>query len=191
VKPLARHALFTVILAFSAIQTPAASESNPTAEVRPITLAGVKFLHRWTKDDQMEFTPAGQEDLQRWTDMVTLNRYRDARDGEGLAATANAVLGTYKANGAIVVRTDSVPRTNEHPAEYLMVVLFPRPEFIEAAFARFKIVDGTGASAVYSHREYGNGMEDRMRAWLEANGPAMEDALMDREKLPPANESQK
>jgi hypothetical protein len=187
--PLLKSAFLAAILAFPNLPTFAASE--PKAEIASLMLGGVKYLQRWTKDDQREFTPHGQEDLQRWTDMVTINRYRDVKDGDGLAATANAVLGTYKANGAIVVRTDSVPRTNERPAEYLMVVLFPRPEFIEAVFARFKLIDGAGTSAVYSHREYGDRKGDQMRAWLGANGPAMEGTLMSWDGVPTVNDPEK
>ena len=143
-----------------------------------------EYLHRWSKDDQHEFTPRGQEDLERWTDMMTLNRYRDVVDGEGLAAKANAVLELYKSNRAMVLRTDSVPRTTEKPAEFLIVVLFPNPNFIEATLTRFKISDGIGTSMVYSHREYGSKVGDQMSAWLKANCPTSEKALMDLDKIP-------
>ena len=56
------------------------------------SFAGVKYLHRYTKDNQHEYTPNGQEDLKTWTDMVTILLYPKANDGEALAATANAVL---------------------------------------------------------------------------------------------------
>ena len=67
------------------------------------------YWHRWSNNDQHEFTPRGQEDLQRWSDMVTINLYPEARDGEALAMTANAVLGNYNSHQAIVLKTDSVP----------------------------------------------------------------------------------
>src|SRR5438093_7611088 len=97
----------------------------------PSTLrfSGLAYLHRWSKDDQHEFTPRDQADLARWSDMVTINVYRRAKDGDGLAERANAVLENYNKNRAMVLKTDSVARTAEKPAEHLMVVLFPRPEF--------------------------------------------------------------
>ena len=101
--------------------------------------AAVKYFHRFTLDDQHEYTPRGQEDLNSWADMVTVNYYRKVKDGEALAATANAVLEKHKEFKALVIRTNSVPKTKEKPAEYLTVVLFPRPEFMEAVFARFRI----------------------------------------------------
>lgn len=142
------------------------------------SFSGVEYFHRFTKDGQREYTPRGQEDLKAWSDMVTIHVYRNVKDGEALAATANAVLETYKANKAMVVKTDSVPRSQGKPAEHLIVVLFPRPGFIEAAFARFVMRDGAGASVIYSHRIYGRKAGNPMSAWLEKNGPTAEQALM-------------
>jgi hypothetical protein len=162
----------------------ASTEGEATGGFAALSFGSIEYLHRWSKDDQHEFTPRGQENLGQWSDMLTVHRYRSVNSGESLAAMANAVLESYRRNNGIVVRTDSVPRTTEKPAEYLMVVVFPRPEFIEAVFARLKIVDGTGAAAIYSHREYGEKMRERMNAWLEANGPKTEDVLMSWEGFP-------
>jgi hypothetical protein len=161
---------------------PSAEQGKDTASV--VKFDGVGYLHRWSKDDQHEFTPSEQGDLDHWADMVTIHYYRQVVDGEGLAATANAVLGSYKSHGAVVVKTNSVPRTPEKPAEYLMIVVFPQPDFIEAVFTRFKIVNGTGASVIYSHREYGKKIGDQMSAWLKSHGPATEKALMSLENIP-------
>jgi len=162
-----------------------ASEAKPRDGRAPLIFAGTDYLHRWSKDDQHEFTPHGQEDLARWADMITIHHYRSVKEGESLASTANAVLENYKRNGARVLRTDAVPRTAEKPAEYLLVVLFPRPDFIETVFARFKLVGGIGSAAIYSHREYGQKIGDQMSAWLQKNGSNTEKALMAWEQIPP------
>ena len=148
------------------------------------TLAGIKYFHRFTKADQHEYTPDRQEDLKRWTDMVTINYYRQVRNGEALASAANSVLENYKANKALVIKTDSVPRTRDKPAEHLIVVLFPRADFIEASFARFRLHNGVGVSVVYSHRIYGNKSGNEMSAWLEKNGPATEQNLLKWDAMP-------
>jgi hypothetical protein len=165
------------------------SELLPTAAGKKgkagvFSFAGVEYFHRFTKDDEHEYTPDGQEDLKAWTDMVTIQVYRKAKDGEGLAATANAVLENYKANRALVVKTDSVPRTRDKPAEHLIVVIFARPEFIEAAFARFRMHDGLGSAVIYSHRIYGSRVGDQMSAWLKTNGPTKESTLMNWDAMP-------
>jgi hypothetical protein len=168
----------------------AKAEEQGTVGVRTkpsFTFREVGYFHRWSKDNQHEFTPDQQKDLTKWADMVTLNAYPDVSSDDELAAKANAVLENYKKHQAIVLKTASVPRTRERPAEHLIAVAFGRPTFIEVAFARFKLADGKGSSAVYSHRLYGEKIGDQMSAWLEANGPAVEKALMESKSLPSPN----
>ena len=140
--------------------------------------AGLEYQHRFSKGDLHEWTPTAQADLNKWKDMVTLNVYRHVKSGEDLAKAANSVLETYKANQAVVVRTNSVPRTDKAEAEHLIVVLFPRPDLIEASFARFYIRSGFGYSLVYGHRVYGKKAGNDMSTWLKANGPSIEKSLM-------------
>lgn len=149
-----------------------------------VALAGKEYFHRWSQADQHEYTPNSQEDLEHWSDIVTVNYYRTVSNGDGLAATANAVLENYKSHKAMVLRTNSVPRTPDSPAEYLIVVLFPQPQFIEAVFTRFKIVERTGLSVTYSHRIYGSKIGDEMHAWLRTNGPKTEKSLMALAEIP-------
>lgn len=155
-------------------------------ETVAFTFNGLSYVHRYSRGTLHEFTPKGQKDLTKWTEMVTVNVYGDVKDGEGLASKANAVLENYKANKAMVVRTDSVPRTPTRPAEHLIVVLFPQPQFIEAAFARFRMADGKGVSVVFSHRVYGTKAGDAMSAWLQKNGEKVEKALMAMKSVPKA-----
>ncbi len=163
-----------------------AEESGATgAQTKPaFVFQGVSYFHRWSKNEQHEFTPEKQEDLNKWSDMITLNGYPDVNDGESLAAKANAVLENYQKHQARVLTTNSVPRTAERPAEHLIAVLFAQPKFIEVAFARFRLADGQGCSCVYSHRIYGEKMADEVNVWLRANGPAIEKALMEWKSAP-------
>lgn len=161
-----------------------AAQAGKSAKAAAFSFADVPYFHRYTAGDQNEYTPAGQEDLNKWADMVTINYYRNAKDGEALATIANNVLETYKANRAVVIKTNSVPRTKDRPAEHLIVVSFGRPDFIEVAFARFRINAGIGTSVVYSHRVYGNKVGNQVSAWLEKNGAATERALMAWDSMP-------
>ena len=180
--------LFKIILVSLFFQNGSVAPTKATAVTQDKTPAfsfgDVKYFHRFTEKDQHEYTPAGQENLNAWTEMVTLLVYRNARDGDGLAATANNVLETYKANKAIVVKTDSVPRTKEKPAEHLIVVIFGRPEFIEVAFTRLRMYNGLGSAVVFSHRIYGKAVGDKMQDWLAKNGQATEAALMKWDAMP-------
>jgi hypothetical protein len=145
---------------------------------------GAGYLHRWSMNDQHEFTPKGQEDLEKWSDMITMNVYPNTHDGDALAVKANAVLENYKSHKGTVLRANSVPRTPDRPAEHFIGVVFGRPNFIEVAFARFKLLDGVGCSIVYSHRIYGEKVGDQMSAWLNDNGPKVEKVLMEWKDIP-------
>lgn len=178
---IACFALLCLSVATGEVLSQAADKTEKAAD---FSLADVGYFHRFTKDDQHEYTPDGQEDLKAWTDMATIQLYRKTKDGDALAATANAVLENYKTHKAVVVKTDSVPRTKELPAEHLIVVYFVRPEYIEAVFARFRMHDGMGTALIYSHRVYGKTAGKEMGAWLEKNGPATEKSLMKWDAMP-------
>lgn len=137
-----------------------------------------EYRHRWSQNGQHEFTPSGQDDLAKWTDMVTINFYPQAMDGDSLALVANQVLENYKSHQGKVLRTVSVPRTSDKPSEHLIVVVFGRPAFLEAVQARFKLVNGNGVAIIYSHRVYGKAAGPEMSTWLKDYGPSTEMALM-------------
>lgn len=149
-----------------------------------LTLAGTTFLHRWSRQDQHEFTPAGDEDLTRWADMLTLAVHPGVRSGEALAELANAVLARYRTNGKVLV-TRSVPRSASGAAQHLAVAVLGRPQFLEAAFARFLLHDGVGLVVVRSHRVHGTAAGPAMSRWLAEHGAATEEALMAWRSLPP------
>lgn len=157
---------------------------SPVQKHPAFTFDGAEYYFRWEKGNTREFTPKGQQDLDAWTDMVTVNDYPDVTDGEGLAARANTVLTVYQEHGGVVVRTSSIPRTDERPAEHLIVILFDREKFSEVAFARFLLRDKRAVSIVSSRRSYGASSADSIRAWVKKSAPSREKALMAFESLP-------
>lgn len=165
---LRRALLFLVVASAMGKEAPAA-----------FSFQHVDFFHRWSGGTQHEFTPATQEDLDHWTEMITINEYPSVDDGEKMASAANAVLGNYRSHDGKILKTSSLPATEKRPAEHFIAVMFSRPGFAEAAFARFKLVDGKGHSLVYSHRIYGDKAADEMKAWVKANGEKTENALLD------------
>jgi hypothetical protein len=154
------------------------------AEPKSFTFLDTTYVHRWSKANQHEFTPEEQDDLDKFEDMITVNGYPTVKDRDGLAAAANGVLENYKNAEAKILKTDSVPRTPEHEAEHFIAAVFGRPEFIEVAFARFRMVDGKGYSFVYSHRIYGKKAGDPMSGWLSEHGAEVEKALMESTSMP-------
>ncbi|HEV7499584.1 MAG TPA: hypothetical protein VGQ33_06240 [Vicinamibacteria bacterium] len=174
---MTRAAVLVVVLATASSSLGAEAKAAPILRFQQ-----VDFLHRWSKDGQHEFTPKGQEDLEHWTDMVTIDVHDEATDGDTLAALATQVVARYQAAGKIL-KTDSKPRTADHPAEHFAAAILPDPAFLEAAFARFLLVEGHGVVAVYSHRVYGKAGPE-MAAWLDAQGAKSEQALMAWEGVP-------
>ena len=116
------HSITIFLLLVVACSTVEAQQTRPAASpTKPVfVFNGVGYFHRWSKNNQHEFTPEKQEDLDKWSDMMTVNAYPDVQDGERLAQTANAVLDNYKRQQAKVLKTDSVPRTADRPAEHFI-----------------------------------------------------------------------
>jgi hypothetical protein len=177
--------LFVTLSASLAAQEP--PKSDQTAP-KTLSFGGVDYLHRWSKDGQNEFTPKGQEDLDKWRDMISINVHEAVVNGDQLADLANRVIGNYQSAGEIV-RTDSKPRTPQREAEHLIVALLTSPstpKFLEAAFARFVLVNGVGYVVVYSRRMYGEEAV-KIGEWVQANGLSVEAALMAWDKMPAAS----
>ncbi|MEP6821465.1 MAG: hypothetical protein ABI946_03865 [Chthoniobacterales bacterium] len=121
---------FAVLVLGAASFLPASSVCAAEPAVA-FTFQGVDYFHRWSQKEQHEFTPTKQEDLEKWTDMITVNGYPSVTDGDGLAEMANGVLENYKEHGAKVLGTNSTPRTPDHPAEHLIAAVFGRPNFLK------------------------------------------------------------
>ena len=56
----------------------AASQAASAAEPA-FVFRGVSYFHRWSQKEQHEFTPEKQEDLKKWSDMMTVNGYPERR----------------------------------------------------------------------------------------------------------------
>jgi hypothetical protein len=163
-----------------ALAAPACAAEDAKSAAKPamtLSLGGTTYLHRWSKNDQHEFTPARDPDLKKWRDMVTVNVHEAATTPEKLAEVANKMLSNYQAHGK-VLKTSSRPRTVDRHAEHLVIAVFPGENYLEAAFARVMFIEGAGVIAVYSHREYGFPPGPLMTKWLETAGADAERALM-------------
>lgn len=163
--------------AFAGALMPLHAQTAGKPAALSIQFRGTAFIHRWSKDGQHEFTPAAETDLAAWRDMVTLNVHEAVASGEQLAGVANQVLTNYQRHGKIL-QTRSTPRTPERPAQHLIVAVLGSPQFLEAAFARCMLHEGTGLVAVASHRVYGKAAGPEMSEWLKAQGAQVEQALM-------------
>jgi hypothetical protein len=164
-------------LAIGLALSPAVASGTGGIAGRTLQFNKTRFIHRWHKDGQHEFTPEAETDLARWTNMVTINLHRAATNGEKLAEIANRIVGNYRQNGRIL-KTASKPATATDPAEHFIVAMFGRPSFLEAAFTRIHLVNGIGFATTYGRRVYGEKVGPEMSKWLADYGSATEAALM-------------
>lgn len=144
-----------------------------------LTFEGTDFLFRWTNGGQREYTPAGQEDLLKWTEMISLVRYEDADTRDRMAQIANNVVDIYSKNGKIL-KVDAIQATPEKPAIYFIAAALGDPESLELALARLQLVENGGMAAVYSYRIFGTDPQRDHEAstWLDRNLVSKEQALM-------------
>lgn len=145
--------------------------------MKSIEFEGARFFHRWSQKDQHEFTPAGQEDLGRWQQMITLREGPDIDTAEALMQWGSSVAGSYERIGTII-RTQFYPATDERGPECLIVGAFVQDAFAEAAFARIVLVDDGAVLFVYSSRTYGADATEQIQQWLIDHGAATERAVM-------------
>ena len=149
---------------------------------------GAAYLFRWTNGRLFEFTPEGQEDLDKWTEMVSVLVLRDVNSPEKLADFASILLERYKARHGLL-RTNTVPATAQNPAQHFVAGLLLANGIAECVFNRILLMHDIGYNFVYSHRNYGSDMKqtvDQTASWAKANGASIENAVMTFDALPEA-----
>lgn len=169
-----------------ALKSKAASREADTEAAPAFSFGEVPYVERFSNvsHDLFEYTPREQTDLDHFTDMMTLNYYHKTTNGDALATIASSVLKNYRANKGTIIGAKSVPRTKEREAEHLIVVAFTRTEFAEVSFSRFRLHEGIGTSAVYSHRVYGARARDTLDTWVKKHGPTIDKQLMEWNEMP-------
>ena len=102
--------IFRGALIFLVVLSAATLGSAEDSSAPAFAFQDVKYFHRWSQNQQHEFTPAKQEDLDHWSDMITINGYPGVGDGDKLAEAANGVLENYRNHQGKILRTNSVPQ---------------------------------------------------------------------------------
>lgn len=177
------------ILAFALLAPalPAWADDGPASASTTLQFEGSSYRYRWSQDGLYEFTPAGQEDLDHWQDMLSVAIKREVQQPEQLAALANALLASYQAHGKILA-TDSRPMTADTPAEHLIVAAMSIEDVVEVVFARLVLVDGTGEVVVYSKRMYGKDNASEVANWINTQASTKALALTKWQHVPSASE---
>lgn len=112
-------------------------------ESAAFTFQNVKYFYRWSQGDQRMFTPKGQTDAGKWSDMIIIGRYPAVRDGATLFKAAGMILANFKKTGAFVLGSRSTPGKNGQAVEYFLgVIQGQRGVAMEADFSRVKLSEG-------------------------------------------------
>lgn len=174
------------ILIFSSLSLSALSYGSLVAqEIKRVSIPfSTKFNNndyflRWSQPGQYELTPIDQENLDAWTDMLTIRTYPQAMDGDSLAIVANQVLANYQSSSGKIIRNNSIPKTAAKPAEHFIAAVLGNPKLLEFVETRFLIIDGQGVGVIYSHRVYGYHVGPEMSSWILKNGSDIENVLME------------
>lgn len=175
--------------AFSLLK--AAPLTAQTAATPQLQFNGTRYFFRWTNDRLFEFTPQGQEDLEKWIDMISVVVYREVDTPEKLLGKAKAVLDTYKANRGGIIGSGTYPATAQTSAQHFITAMILGNGVVEAVFTRLLLstpanyvsTDGMGYGFIYSHRRYavdGN-IKDaihQLGEWEKTNGKEIASALI-------------
>ena len=125
-----------------------------------VIFSNTKYFLRSSKDGQYVFTPRGQEDPKRWTDLITLNYYPQITEGKKLAAKAIAWWEYFRSRRIFLMRLNYVPRIDQMNAAddalYTLLTLRAKPynDYDEFTFTALRVIEGIGTASSYSHREY-------------------------------------
>lgn len=153
-------------LALSAFAVLAHAAPPPTLEA-----GGTVYHLRWTGDGGLaEYTPDGQEDLERYSDMISLAPTPAELRPDDMAAYARAMADQVRAGDGDLLSQDCVPDAADHVAECTMFVAYAQPAYTEFAFTRLVAVGADNvACLVLSHREYGATSRAQAQAWLASD----------------------
>lgn len=163
--------LLAVVASHAADARQVAPSQQPASAQPALDFDGKRYLHRYSKDGQHEFTPAGQEDLQRWQEMMTLVVKADF-DAERRRQWAEAMAAVYKEKG-LLIQADQPPG-----GEYRMLGVLSAPGVVEVNFVRV-MPYGSGAMAVMVQRRFYGEESRQMADWVRDNTPRLSGLLVE------------
>jgi hypothetical protein len=172
-----RSIFFAVALAATVGALPAAAATpghSPAAS--GLTFRGTEYLLRSSQGNTSDFTPAGQEDLSTFTDMLELNLYPAAHDQEALATITSRTQAIAQGAKATMVRT-ATP-AGQQPGEHFFALVLPTAHGVDFDAVRFVLVDNQAVGVFYTHRSYGQSAAASTSAWVTKNAADVEQQLL-------------
>ena len=162
-RPSMRH---LAILSLALGMAPAVAAQQRGAAPASLDVDGQRFELRWSNGAQFEYTPKGEEDLQRWTRMVTLQHVPAVRDAPGLRQYTQALSAQFRTIGRVIVDDclPSIPTGEECRA----VAVLRAPGVSEFVVNRTVLIDGRAVNASIARRIYGADADARQLAYAKS-----------------------
>lgn len=152
-----RHALAILLACL-----PAAAAASPP----PLEFAGTTWYARWWDGGLVEYTPDGQTDLERYSEMLSLLPTPAGLQAAHLDAYTREMAITHERRGGRVLSRECQPAAPSHLAECTLLIGFGDASHVELAVVRHIALRAGIAGFSLSHREYGDGAEDRAKTWI-------------------------
>jgi hypothetical protein len=171
-------ALAATAAALAAVATPhgltglAAVTPDLQAPTAKVTFRGTEYLLRPRDGKQYDFTPAGQEDLSTFSDMLSLNLYSAAHDQEALDTITSRVRGIAQGAKATILPS------GQQPGDHFFAAVLPTPHGVDFDAIHFILVDKQAYGVFYTHRSYGESAAGKTNEWVTKNAADVEQQLL-------------
>ena len=143
-----------------------------------VTFRGTDYLLRPSQGNTYDFTPAGQEDLSTFTDMLELNLYSAAHDQEALATITSRVRAIAQGAKATILPTNAASASGQQPGDHFFAAVLPTPHGVDFDAIHFVLVDKQGYGVFYTHRSYGESAAGKTSEWVTKNAADVEQQLL-------------
>ena len=157
-------------------------QSTFAASVENIGFSEKQFEFRDSKNGTHSFTPAGQEDLSTWQEMISFIYADYVKVTSDLQALANNLLESYSSKGK-VMKAVAGPDTS-NPEWFIIASVISGSDAAEAIMTKVSIENSVGVVMVYSRRFYGNDKGSELVSWFQANGRRLEANLISFQNTP-------
>ncbi len=171
----------SIFFAFALGATAAAMAVTPGPQspaMAKVTFRGTEYLLRSSQGNTYDFTPAEQEDLSTFTDMLELNLYSGAHDQEALTTITGRVRAIAQGAKATILPTNAASTSGQQPGDHFFAAVLPTPHGVDFDAIHFVLVDKQAYGVFYTHRSYGESAAGKTSEWVTKNAAEVEQQLL-------------
>ncbi|HEY4560337.1 MAG TPA: hypothetical protein VIG54_06325 [Lysobacter sp.] len=151
-------------LAFSLAAT------NAVAAPPTLAVGNMTYVHRYSDGGLHEYTPEGQDDLDRFADMLTLLPTPEDLRAADLESYSIHMAAVHTRRGGEVLSRECEAATPVHVADCTLLIRFAKAGHVELAVDKQMATKRGLVAMALAHREYGEGAAGRAVAWTQGEG---------------------